>query len=320
MNPKLQNCLQEYKFDIYNNEEQKITAAITSFQQLVPSDLPGDKLDIFEEHFENALGTFALVKKLQKTEKEYNLFAEDYRDLHFSVRKKEKKIRKIDKRIKKLESEIRNLDKDNVSEKNKIELKIEDYKLETKEIAKQIPENWSSKNKEFEIILKAKNTRTKRYRKNVDEAYDNLDQIAMFIKDYEKLNELSPEINNIRENINNENYEKSISIIDNLFDKLGEISGTEEFANRLDDLLSLLDSEEIDANKISDANSEVYMLFEKEVKWRKYAEKNLMPELEKYNSVIKNNIGLRLQSRLTKDQAIFVAKCNSIHRDISLNF
>ena len=320
MNPKLQNCLQEYKFDIYNNEEQKITAAITSFQQLVPSDLPGDKLDIFEEHFENALGTFALVKKLQKTEKEYNLFAEDYRDLHFSVRKKEKKIRKIDKRIKKLESEIRNLDKDNVSEKNKIELKIEDYKLEAEEITKQIPENWSSKNKEFEIILKAKNTRTKRYRKNVDEAYDNLDQIAMFIKDYEKLNELSPEINNIRENINNENYEKSISIIDNLFDKLGEISGTEEFANRLDDLLSLLDSEEIDANKISDANSEVYMLFEKEVKWRKYAEKNLMPELEKYNSVIKNNIGLRLQSRLTKDQAIFVAKCNSIHRDISLNF
>jgi len=320
MNPKLQNCLQEYKFDIYNNEEQKIIAAITGFQQLVPSDLPGDKLDIFEEHFENALGTFALVKKLQKTEKEYNLFAEDYRDLHYSVRKKEKKIRKIDKRIQKLEAEIRNLDKDKVSAKNKIELKIEGYKLEIEEITNQIPENWSSKNKEFEIILKDKNTKTKRYRKNVDQAYDNLDQIAMFIKDYEKLNELAPEINNIRENINNENYEKSISIIDNLFGKLGEISGTEEFANRLDDLYSLLDSEEIDVNKISEASSEVFMLFGKEVKWRKDAEKNLMPELEKYNLAIKNNIGLRLQSRLTKDQAIFVAKCNSIHRDISLNF
>ena len=196
MNPKLQNCLQEYKFDIYNNEEQKIITAITGFQQLVPSNLPGDKLDIFEEHFENALGTFALVKKLQKTEEEYDLFAKEYRGLHFSVRKKEKKIRKIDKRIKKLESEIRNLDKDNVSAKNKIELKIEDYKLEIEEITKQIPDNWSSRNKEFEIILKAKNTRTKRYRKNVDQAYDNLDQIAMFIKEHEKLNELSLDINN----------------------------------------------------------------------------------------------------------------------------
>jgi len=320
MNPKLQNCLQEYKFDIYNNEEQKIRAAITGFQQLVPSNLPYDKLDIFEEHFENALGTFALVKKLQKAEEEYSLFTEDYRDLHFNARKKEKKIRKIDKRIKKLESEIRNLDKDNVAAKNKIELTIEDYRLEIEEITKQIPENWLSKNKEFEIILKAKNTKTKRYRKNVDQAYDNLDQITMFIKDHEKLNELSPEINNIKENINNENYEKSILIIDSLFDKLGEISGTGEFANRLDDLLSLLDSEEKDINKISEASAEALILFDKEVKWRKDAEKNLMPELEKYNSVIKNNIGLRLQSRLTKDQAIFVAKCNSIHRDISLNF
>ena len=207
-----------------------------------------------------------------------------------------------------------------MAEKNKIQLKIEDYKLEIDEMHKQIPDNWISQNKEFKVIHKAKNTQTKRYRKNVDQAYDNLDQIAMFIQDHEKLNELSPDINNIRKNINSENYENSISIIDNLFDKLGEISGTEEFANRLDDLSSLLDSEEIDVNKISNESSEIFMLFDKEVKWRKDAAENLMPKLEEYNLVIKDNIGLRLQSRLTTAQAKYVAMCNSIHRDISLNF
>ena len=40
-------------------------------QKLTPANLPMDKLDIFEEHFDNALGTFAIVKKLQKTEEEY---------------------------------------------------------------------------------------------------------------------------------------------------------------------------------------------------------------------------------------------------------
>ena len=192
--------------------------------------------------------------------------------------------------------------------------------LEIDEIAKQIPENWTSKNKEFEIIQKAKNTQTKRYKKNVDEAYDNLDQIAMFIKDHENLEKLSSEIQDLKYEINNKNYQNSISIIDSLFEKLSEISGTEEFANRLDDLYSLVDSEEIDENKISDTSSEVFILFDKEVNWRKDAAQNLMPELEKYNEVIKNNIGLRLQSRLTKEQAKFVASCNSIHRDISLNF
>ena len=320
MNPKLQHCLQEYKFAIYNNEEQKIRSAITGFQKLIPSNLPNDKLDIFEEHFENALLTFALVKKLQKTEEEYNLFAKDYRDLHFKVRKKQKKIRKIEKKIEKSKSEIRNLEKDDLAEKNKIELRIEDYKLEIDEIKKQIPENWISKNKEFEIIQKAKNTQTKRYKKNVDQAYDNLDQIAMFINDHENLNNLSSEINNLKKNVANADYENSISIIDSLFEKLGEISGSEEIANRLDDLYSLIDSEEKDLSKISDASYELNMLFEKEISWREDASKNLMPELEKYNLVIKHNIGLRLQSRLTKEQAKYVARCNSIHRDISLNF
>ena len=207
-----------------------------------------------------------------------------------------------------------------MAEKNKIKLNIEDYKLETEEINKQIPENWTSKNKEFEILLKAKNTKTKRYRKNVEQAYDNLDQITMFIQEHKKLEELSPEIRELKNTIDNKNYENSISIIDNLFEKLGEISGTEEFANKLDDLVSIIDNDEIDEEKLSSASSEAFSIFDLEVSWRNNATKNLLPELMKYNEVIKNNIGLRLQSKLTKEQAKFVARCNSVHRDVSLNF
>ena len=320
MNPKLQYCLQEYKFAIYNNEEQRITNAIKDMQKLTPSNLPTDKLDIFEEHFDNALGTFAIVKKLQKTEEEYEIFIKDYRDLHFDVRKIQKKIRKIDEKIKKTKSEIRNLDDDNLADKNKLELKIENYELEIKELENKIPEVWTTRNGEFEILHKAKNTRTKRYRKNVDEAYETLDQIMMFINDNEKLKELSPEIKELKYNIDNKNYENAISIIDGLFEKLGEISGTEEFANKLDDLISVIDNDEIDQQKLIEASSETFNLFNLEVSWRDDANKNLLPELIKYNDVIKHNIGLRLQSRLTKEQAKFVARCNSVHRDISLNF
>ena len=320
MNPKLQYCLQEYKFAIYNNEEQTITNAIKNMQKLTPANLPLDKLDIFEEHFDNALGTFAIVKKLQKTEQEYELFTKDYKDLHFDVRKIQKKVRKIDQKIKKLKSEIRNLDGDNLSAKNKLELKIENYELEIKELQNKIPESWKTKNGEFEILHKAKNTRTKRYRKNVDEAYETLDQIVLFINDNKKLKKLSPEIKELKYTIDNKNFEKSISIIDNLFEKLGEISGTEEFANKLDDLISIIDNDEVDEQKLLEISSETFDLFNAEVTWRADANKNLLPELIKYNDVIKHNIGLRLQSRLTKEQAKFVARCNSVHRDISLNF
>jgi len=42
------------------------------------------------------------------------------------------------------------------------------------------------------------------------------------------------------------------------------------------------------------------VLFDQEVSWRGDANKNLLPELMKYNEVIKNNIGLRLQSKINK--------------------
>ena len=320
MNPKLQHCLQEYKFAIYNSEEQNIKTAIQNIQNLTPSNLPNDKLDIFEEHFDNALGTFDIVNKLRKTEEEYDVFTKDYKDMHFSVRKIQKKVRKIDGKIKKLKSEIRNLDEGDLADKNKLELKIENLQLEIVELNNKIPETWKAKNGEFEILHKAKNTRTKRYRKNVDEAYDSLDQIVMFINDHKKLNELSPEIKELKRTLENKNYENSISIIDNLFEKLGEISGSEEFANKLDDLITIIDNDEIDQEKLISVSSETFELFEQEVSWRVDADKNLLPELMKYNDVIKNNIGLRLQTRLTKEQAKFVARCNSVHRDISLNF
>ena len=142
----------------------------------------------------------------------------------------------------------------------------------------------------------------------------------MFINDNEKLKELLPEIKELRNTIDNKNFEKSISIIDSLFENLGEISGTEEFANKLDDLISVIDNDEIDEQKLIETSSETFDLFNLEVSWRDDANKNLLLELIKYNDVIKHNIGLRLQSRLTKEQAKFVARCNSVHRDISLNF
>ncbi|SVC73063.1 uncharacterized protein METZ01_LOCUS325917, partial [marine metagenome] len=43
-------------------------------------------------------------------------------------------------------------------------------------------------------------------------------------------------------------------------------------------------------------------------------------QLNKFDDSIKNTIGLRLQEKLTKEQAKYVAACRSIHTDISLNF
>jgi hypothetical protein len=244
--------------------------------------------------------------------------------MHFTVRKKQKKILKLNKKIDKYKAEIRNLDDDDISDKNKIELKIEDIKLEIDEISKSIPDTWETKNSEFEKIKKAKNTTSKRYKRNVDDAYDLLDQFALFIVDVDKLKEVSNDIKKLEMTVEKENqtknYEESISIMDGLFDKLSETSGMDAFLDSVDELFSEMDSEEINVEEVKIKSDAVIELYNKEVSWRSAAKQDLMPKLQEYNLAIKETIGLRLQSKLTKEQAIYVSRCNSVHRDISLNF
>ena len=93
-----------------------------------------------------------------------------------------------------------------------------------------------------------------------------------------------------------------------------------EFADKLDYLITLMDEDEVDFEKLQSSTADTIALFEQEVSWRKNFKKKYMDRINAHDKVISETIGLRLQSKLTKEQAIYVSKCNSIHRDISLNF
>ena len=320
MNPKLQYCLQEYKCANYSNNADVINKSITDFDDIILANLPADKLSYFQRHVDNSKYSFELVNEVKSTETLYNDYAVDYRDLHFKTRKKQKKILKLNKKIDKYKAEIRNLDDEDVSDKNKLEQKIENVKLEIDEISSQIPEEWKSKNDEFNKINKAKNLATRKYRKTVDNAYEDLLLIKSFINDGEKFEELEQEMKLLKNKIDNRGYIDAIEFIDNIFEKVGEISGSDEFADKLDYLITLMDEDEVDFEKLQTSTVDTIALFEQEVSWRKNFKKKYMDRINAHDKVISETIGLRLQSKLTKEQAIYVSKCNSIHRDISLNF
>ena len=62
------------------------------------------------------------------------------------------------------------------------------------------------------------------------------------------------------------------------------------------------------------------VIFNEDKIWRLEAEAKLRNGLTDYLKVIANNIGARQQSNISRDQGLFLAKCNAGHRDLSLNF
>ncbi len=320
MNPKLQYCLQEYKFANFETNGDQIKTSINEFDDIILANLPADKLSHFQRHVDNSKYSFELVDEVKSAQSIYDDYAVDYRDLHFKTRKKQKKIIKLNKKIDKFKAEIRNLDDEDVSDKNKILQKIENVKLEIEEIQNTIPQEWKAKNDEFNKINKAKNLAVKKYKKTVDNAYEDLLLIKEFINDGEKFEELSQDMKLLKSKIDNRGYIDAIEFIDNIFEKVGEISGSDEFADKLDYLITLMDEDEVDFEKLQSSANDTYVLFQQEIDWRKNFKKKHMDKITAHDKVISETIGLRLQSKLTKEQAIYVSRCNSIHRDISLNF
>ena len=159
-------------------------------------------------------------------------------------------------------------------------------KLEIDEISSQIPEEWKSKNDEFNKINKAKNLATRKYRKTVDNAYEDLLLIKSFINDGEKFEELEQEMKLLKNKIDNRGYIDAIEFIDNIFEKVGEISGSDEFADKLDYLITLMDEDEVGFEKLQSSTVDTIALFEQEVSWRKNFKKKYMDRINAHDKVI----------------------------------
>ena len=321
MNPRLQECIQEYKFELYENNGDIIKSNINEISSLDISYLPKLNKEFLENTYMNAVLTFELVDNIKKSKLVLDEYNKNYRSLHLSVRKIQKRQFKIDNKIKKLEKEKGYLERENETNKvNKMQSRIDELNNEKIEIAKKIPSNWDDAHKKYKALAMEKKKAVTKYKRNVDSVYENIQKLKEIINDRDKINNLENEISNLEELIFKESKDDGMNRIKSIEKILNEIAGAELIKEKLSKARRTLKKDDADINKINtllDEANEIYM-YEKE--WRAKAEKELLPQLNKFDDSIKDTIGLRLQEKLTKEQAKYVAACRSTHTDISLNF
>ena len=321
MNPRLQECIQEYKFELYENNGDVIKSNINEINSFDISYLPESNKEFLENTFINAVLTFELVDNIKKSKLVLDEYNKNYRSLHLSVRKIQKRQFKIDNKIKKLEKEKGYLERENQTNKvNKIQSQIDELNNEKIEIAKKIPSNWDDAHNEYKALAMEKKKAVTKYRRNVDSVYKNIQMLKEIIKDRDKLNNLDNEISNLKELIFKESKDDGMNRIKSIEKILNEIAGAELIKEKLTKARRTLKKDDADMNKINNLLNEASGIYMIENEWREKAEKELLPQLNKFDDSIKNTIGLRLQEKLTKEQAKYVAACRSTHTDISLNF
>ncbi len=111
-----------------------------------------------------------------------------------------------------------------------------------------------------------------------------------------------------------------ISEIKLLVKKLNKIPDNRKIISSLNKVNRNLKKKKIDYFKVNKNFDIAYELYSKKASAIKDIDKNITVELKNYLNVISSSIGVRQQSKIPRDLALYLASCRSTHKDLTLYF
>ena len=322
-NPKLQECLENYIFADYENRGDEIQASIDRIKTANISYLPESYREELNESFRKAGKTFSLVEEIRDTSASVDKYSIEYRPLHIEVRQLQRQARRIDKDIEALDDERQNLRfAENVDEEKISSMEAEITQLEKQRSAllSQIPDNWESAHDKFESLAKKASRARQAYRMNVDESYETIITLRRKLSETDRLEEISEEILPLIEVIKTRSAEEAMEMVNSVESDIDALTEVHQVKSLLSKARRALRGTNPEPEKAIELILKASEQAQVEIAWHNRALDELSEDLTIYDNTIADTIGMRMQSRLTHDQAESISDCLSVHRDLSLYF
>jgi len=317
LNPKLQDCLIDYTYTKYNESFDESLILTKSINSIDLNFIPSIYLEKLENSLVNIKLSKSLLENIKNSENEFNQFSEEYKPLHLEVRNIEKKIIKLNKKIEKIKKELR-LETDD----NEIDLLNNKIKLIEEEIINiklTIPENWEEENKYFNNIISDLNKTKLNYNRTVDSSFNEISNLIKKFQNVDDLASIDYLFENVITNINDENseIEKILKDFEKKFNTFSDVSNVKKPIKKARKLLKKNFDKKDEAIELI---FESRLILNKETEWRSQGKDILLNNLITLLNSGKETFGLRKQDQLNKEQALYLARCKSTPKDISLYF
>ena len=323
MNPKLQHCLEEYVFDQYDRNGDALRAHIDRAAAMDASFLPDGVRTKYMNSFELARAGLDGAQAVRDADAATEVLLPEYQPLHVEVRRAQATLGKLQKRLERLERDRSRFSHDETAtdaERGEVELAITELQGKMAAIEATIPATWESVRARYVELLNAQKKARRVYRQSVDEAYQTIIDLRTLVADVDALRAFEPTLASLDAVVANEPPEEAMEIIKAARRELGKVAGSSGITGRLSKARRALRGKSPDPEKAATFLAEARERYAEEVAWRTRAAVDLVPGLSTYSDAIKHTIGLRVQERLTQEQARLVAECQSVHRDVSLYF
>ena len=323
MNPKLQHCLEEYVFARYDESGDALRAHIDRAAAMDAGFLPDDIREKYLKSFELARAGIDHARAVRDADAATQAYLPEYRPLHVEVRRKQAQLRKLEKRLDRLERDRSRLSRDEAAtdaQRIEVDDRIAEVEAEMDAIEASIPAAWEDARARYVELSDVQKKARREYRRSVDDAYQTVADLQVLIADAGALRAFEPTLAGLDAVVANESPEQAMEIIKAAERELGEVAGSGRIKGRLSKARRALRGKSPKPEKAAGFLAEARERYAEEVAWRTRAADELLPGLATYDDAIKHSIGLRVQERLTQEQARLVAECQSVHRDVSLYF
>ena len=318
LNPRLQYCIEQYVNEEFDANGEVIRSAIADARKLDISYLPKKLQKQLTASFDNADATFDALKAVFTAEVAMDKAAQDYAPLHQRVRKAQLDVRDLEAAVKELRTEARRAASDSARER--IEKRIAEDEQQIETLKASIPDNWEQEHKTFGALSTAYEKARKVYRGHADDAYEPIMELQNVLSGAELLQGLREPIAGLRQELESMEAKAFAERVAEVSRQVREVEGTSAIRSQLSNARKAMRARTPEPDKAVAAIDKALELYDADVAWRVKAANDLGPAISTYDGKIRDTIGLRLLDRLPEDISLYIAGCNSGHRDISLNF
>ncbi len=323
MNPKLQQCLESELFVVYSKEQDEIISALDAMAQVDLSLLPDEMSRSISEALNAGYQTFEKVDVIKSAEQALEQASADYRVLHTEVRGIEEQIRRLKTDIETAQDLIDDARFDeSISDEKIIEAEwlIASLEKQIEETEANIPLNWKSENANYQQLLKDLKFAQIGYRNHVDNVYRPIQQAITLLSNVDYLAVQIDAVDQMANTIRQLTADQAMEQIKLLEDSLGDTPGSDETLRLVKRARRALRGDSPDIEKALEYQQQAREQLLNDIAWMVEANESILPELTSFDRVIATNIGMRLQEKLDTKTALEIAACQSVHKDVSLNF
>ena len=231
-NPRLQACLEDYLFDYYVEERDRIEGATAKLAALDLSALPAEIKRNLGQTVKGVSSIYTLVEDIRSAEAAVEAASVDYRPIHAEVRTLERDIRRNKKAIEKIKLEARGTD--DPDEKAHYAEETAELENEIADLMAEIPQEWKQVNKDYRKITGDLAKAQRQYRKTVDDSYDNLLSAIAVLESTDDLAAIEADLTGLLDVIKEDgDHEKGRDAIKAVSAMISAVPGTNAVASEL---------------------------------------------------------------------------------------